>query len=154
MFSLDASTINIFIQLTVAMLLGLLMGVERSVAHKTAGMRTYALISMGSALFVIISNLMSVNLVGSGFDPMRMASQIIVGIGFIGGGLIVTHGATVRGLTTAAGLWVAGGIGMAVGFGLYEIAVFVTLMSIIIFTLFWRVEEEIKKVSAGLYPEK
>jgi putative Mg2+ transporter-C (MgtC) family protein len=142
---LDHQTIAIFTKLFVAMVLGIILGVERTMAHKMAGMRTYALISMGSALFVSISEMVVAQY---SFLPatnaLYLPAQIVVGIGFIGGGLIFVHGNTVKGLTTAAGLWVAAGIGMAVGFGMYSLGIFVTFMTLFIFVTLWRVEEKIK----------
>ena len=138
-------TAGIILQLTIAMVLGLIIGAERSTSKKTAGMRTYSLISLGSCLFVIISHLVSNQYLGlTNFDPMRVASQIVVGIGFVGGGLIMTQGEKKSGITTAAGLWVTAGVGMAVGFHLYAIALYVTLAILFIFTTLWRVEKAIQ----------
>jgi putative Mg2+ transporter-C (MgtC) family protein len=147
-YSLDSGSADMIFQLTVAMLLGLLIGAERSTSNKTAGMRTYALISLGSCLFVVISHAVSSQYLGiTNFDPLRIASQIVVGIGFVGGGLIITQDKKITGITTAAGLWVSAGIGMAVGFHLYAIAVFVTLITIFVFTTLWHLERAIKKYS-------
>ncbi|MCR4284240.1 MAG: MgtC/SapB family protein [Parcubacteria group bacterium] len=138
--------LNIFLQLAVAALLGGIIGIERSVAHKTAGMRTYALVSMSAALFIVISNTVTSRYIGiTNFDPLRVASQVIVGIGFIGAGLIIFKRSKLRGLTTAAGLWMAAGIGMAVGYELYAIAVFVSALTIFIFTIMWAIEDKVKK---------
>ncbi|MDO8493547.1 MAG: MgtC/SapB family protein [bacterium] len=145
---LDPTTADMIFQLTVAMLLGMLIGAERSTSNKTAGMRTYALISLGSCLFVVISHAVSNQYLGlTNFDPMRVASQIVVGIGFVGGGLIMTEGKKVSGITTAAGLWVSAGIGMAVGFHLYALSIFVTLTTLFIFTALWHLERAIKNYS-------
>ncbi|PIR57807.1 MAG: hypothetical protein COU71_02170 [Parcubacteria group bacterium CG10_big_fil_rev_8_21_14_0_10_38_31] len=138
--------LNIFLQLIVAALLGGVIGIERSVAHKTAGMRTYALVSMSASLFIIISNVVTTQYIGiTNFDPLRVASQVVVGIGFIGAGLIIFKRSKLRGLTTAAGLWMAAGIGMAVGYELYAIAVFVSALTIFIFTIMWIIEDKVKK---------
>lgn len=145
---LEPETARILLQLVVAMLLGALLGTERIVAHKTAGMRTYGLISMGAALFVIVSMLVIAhNPTLMQGNPLQIASQIVVGIGFIGGGLIFVHGNTVKGLTTASGLWVAAGIGMAVGFELYTLAILATAMTLFIFTILWYVEDKIKMMA-------
>lgn len=150
---IDANTIGIFIQLTIAMLLGISLGIERTVAHKNAGMRTYALISMGSALFVIISELIVLkDSFLPAINPLFLPAQILVGMGFIGGGLIFVHGDTVKGLTTAASLWVSAGIGMAVGFKLYSIAIFTTVMTLFIFKVLWRIEDQIRHFS-GIHDE-
>jgi len=78
------------------------------------------------------------------FDPMRTLSAVISGIGFLGAGLILFRNDALRGLTTAAGLWTSAGIGAAVGFGLYSIAIFVTLLLLLIFTAVWFIETKIK----------
>mgnify|MGYP001607556375 CR=1 FL=1 len=138
-------TLEIFGQLALATLLGALIGVERELARKTAGMRTFALVSLGSALFTIISQIAFVNFVGSSFDPSRIASQVVVGIGFIGAGMIVLDKSHVRGLTTAAGFWVSAAVGMAVAYHFYAIATFGALLTIFILVFLWFVEREIKK---------
>lgn len=141
---------NVFIQLFIAALLGSFLGLERALAGKTAGLRTFALVSMGSALFVIISEMIGNNYLGvAAFDPLRVASQIIVGIGFLGAGLIIFKESRISGLTTAAGLWVSAGIGVAVGYKLYLIAIFVTILTLFIFTILWFIERKIKKEVKG-----
>ena len=143
---LDITTLDITIRLFVALFLGMLIGAERVWAHKTAGMRTYALVSMGSALFVIISNEMVKYYTGySGLNPLMIISQIVVGVGFIGTGLIFAKESKLMGLTTATGLWVSSGIGMAAGFKLYDIAIIATILTLFIFIVLWFVEAKIKK---------
>jgi len=137
---------EMILRLVVALLLGVLLGIERVAANKTAGMRTYGLVSMAAALFIIISETIIVaSPAGANFDPMRMASQVIVGIGFIGGGSILFKKSKLSGLTTAVGLWVAAGIGMAAGFGLYMIATVTTVLTLLVFTALWFLESAIKK---------
>ena len=139
------ANVIIFLQLTLAMLLGMVLGVERSIAGKTAGMRTYALVCMGACLFIINTTLFTKPLIGFvAFDPLRVAAGIITGVGFIGAGIIVFRDTSLRGLTTAAGLWVAAGIGIAVGYELYAIAVFITVLTLFIFTVLWFIEEFIE----------
>lgn len=141
---------DIFFRIASAMILGMVLGMERIMAQKTAGMRTYALVSMGSAVFVIISMIVSdLYFEKTNLDPLRVMSQVIVGIGFIGAGLIIFRGSKVSGLTTAAGLWVAAGIGVAAGYGLYAIATLVTILTLFIFTILWYIEKKIKKASIG-----
>jgi len=143
---LDITTVDITIRLFVALFLGMLIGAERVWAHKTAGMRTYALVSMGSALFVIVSNEMVKYYTGfSGLNPLIIISQIVVGVGFIGTGLIFAKESKLMGLTTATGLWVSSGIGMAAGFKLYNIAIVATILTLFIFIVLWFVEAKIKK---------
>ena len=145
MFALEPTTIAIFIQLGIAAGLGLALGAERSIAGKSAGMRTFALVSLGSCMFTIMSVLVTTEYLGKvNFDPMRVTAAIITGIGFIGTGLILFRQNLLRGLTTAAGLWVAAGVGIAVGFGLLAIAVYTTLLTLFIFTAVWFVEAKLK----------
>ncbi len=134
-------TLEIFWQLTLAVLLGAFIGIEREVAHKSAGMRTHALVAMGSALFTIISQVLS----GPYIDPTRIAAQIVTGIGFLGAGLIIFDQNKVKGLTTAAGVWVASAIGMAIGFGLYSVSIFATTLTILVFVILWPIEQRFVK---------
>ncbi len=133
-------------KLIVALLLGVIIGLERSIAGKTAGMRTYGLVSMGSCLFIILSQAVVANSSLFNFDPMRTAAGIIMGIGFLCGGVIIFQNHELTGLTTAAGLWVAAGIGMSTGFGEISLAVFTTLITLVVFTLLWTLEHFITKV--------
>ena len=127
------SNSDVILKLLLAVFLGLLIGLERLFAHKEAGMKTHALVSMGAALFVIISEMLAIKYgtLGS-FDPSRMASQIIVGIGFLGAGSIILEGSRLKGLTTASGFWVTAGIGMAAGFGFFDLAIITTLFVLLI----------------------
>jgi putative Mg2+ transporter-C (MgtC) family protein len=136
---------DVFLRLAVAMLLGLAIGAERIYAHKSAGMRTYAMVSMGASLFVIISQVVAATyMTDGGFDPLRMASQIVVGVGFLGSGLIIFKDDKISGVTTASGLWVCAGIGMAAGFGLYGLAIMTTIITLFIFIVIWVAEERFK----------
>lgn len=133
------------VKLLASVILGSLIGVERARSGKTAGIRTHALVSMGATLFVVISLEVTEKYIGiTMFDPLRVASHIIVGVGFIGGGMIFTQDAKVTGLTTAAGLWVAAGIGMAIGFGLYTVSIVVTILTLVIFVLLRYVESKFR----------
>jgi len=150
------ASIHIFQGLILAAVLGMVLGAERVIVGKMAGMRTYALVSMGAALFVTVSLVMTEQYLGLvNFDPLRVASQIVVGIGFIGAGLIIFKDSHLSGLTTAAGLWVAAGIGMACGFGLYSIAIFATVLTLLMFSAVWYIEHRIislfKKDEAMLF---
>lgn len=146
---------DFFLRLITAVGLGALLGVERAFARKTAGTRTYALVSLGSALFVLVGQIIAASYAAAGLttvDPSRIASQIVVGIGFLGTGLIIFRRTKLQGLTTAAGLWVAAAIGMAVGFGLYKIAVFATLLTLFVFTVLWFVEDYLRNQIGGESP--
>lgn len=111
----------------VAAVLGILLGVERTFSNKDAGLRTYGLVSAGSALFTVLS------IEGFGAaDTSRVAAQIVTGIGFLGAGLIFRQGANVQGLTTAAGLWTVAAVGMAAGTGHWGLAIVATLIVLLI----------------------
>lgn len=105
------------VKLLASLLAGAIIGAEREYRSKNAGFRTIILITLGSTLFTIISSVM-----GHGYDPARIASNVITGIGFLGAGAIFKEGITVKGLTTAAVIWVSAAIGMAIGIGEYEFA--------------------------------
>ncbi len=130
---------EILIKLVVATVLGLLIGFERSIHNKPAGMRTHSLVCVGSALFTIISTSIT------GGDPARVAAGIVTGIGFIGAGMIFREENKVRGLTTAAEVWVMGAIGIAVGIGYYFAALATTLIVIFILIPMKYVEREAKE---------
>lgn len=123
---LDPLTIEFVIGLLIAIALGMLIGAEREMRGKDAGISTNVFVICGAMLFTFMS--MTV-------DPSsesRIAAQIVSGIGFLGAGLILKQGATIRNLTTAASIWFAGAIGMAIGFGYYMIAIIATIASIFI----------------------
>ncbi len=140
--------IKIVLELCLATLLGGLVGLEREYKRKEAGLRTYALVCLGSALFTIIS----INGFGSYqgepgviFDPSRIIGQVVLGVGFIGAGLIVYRQTHIEGLTTAAGLWVAAAIGVSVGIGFHLIAVFTAFLTIGVLAGLRLIEERIIK---------
>lgn len=139
---------EIILRLTVAVLLGMIIGIERLLVHKEAGMKTHALVAMGAAVFVLFSEAMTEKYIKvPGFNPAMIASQIIVGIGFLGAGSIILRGPRLLGLTTAGGLWVTAGIGMACGFGLFNFAIISTVLVLFIFTLLNIIEKPIRKIS-------
>ncbi len=117
---------EIFLQLFLSALLGGLLGLEREYKRKEAGLRTYALVCLGAALFTVVGQKMA------DIDLGRVIQAVATGIGFIGAGLIIHRDKFVEGLTTAAGLWVAAAIGIAVGMELYSVSLFVTFMTIAI----------------------
>ena len=139
--NLDVS-LQPLVYLIVALILGSILGLERTIAHKTAGIRTYGLVSMGSCLFILIARFVIPTVETFNYDPLRMAAGIIMGVGFLCGGVIIFKDSTLVGLTTAAGLWVAAGIGMAVGYGLLNLAFFATVATLITFTVFWFIEQK------------
>ncbi|KOT79157.1 magnesium transporter MgtC [Streptomyces rimosus subsp. pseudoverticillatus] len=124
-----------FAELALALLLSSLIGLERQVQQKSAGLRTHTLVGVGSALFMEVSVHGFYALLGTdgvALDPSRVAAQIVSGIGFIGGGLIFVKKDAVRGLTTAATIWLTCAIGMACGGGLPLLAVGATLVHFLV----------------------
>lgn len=117
---------DLLMRLLLAAGLGAVLGVEREYRHKPAGLRTNILISIGAALFTIVS----IQLTTDGGSADRVAAQIVTGIGFLGAGAILRHGATVQGMTTAATIWVNAAVGMAAGAGLLGLAVATTALTI------------------------
>ena len=136
------SLYEIIFKLALACILGAMIGLERESLNRPAGLRTYTLVCVGSALAMIVSidiymqYYQTVNA-----DPGRIAAQVISGIGFLGAGTIMREGASVRGLTTAAGLWVVACIGLAVGAGLYIPAVATTILILFVLIYFIRFEQ-------------
>jgi putative Mg2+ transporter-C (MgtC) family protein len=120
-------------RLLLAMVFGGAIGYVRELTKKAAGLRTHTLVCLGSAIFTLVSIYMVKGVPGA--DPSRIAASVVTGIGFIGAGTIFQTGASVRGLTTAASIWVCAAIGLAVGAGLYELATFATILSLIVIQL-------------------
>ena len=147
------SEIEIIIRLVLALALGALIGVERVHAGKRAGVRTLGLVSLGSALFIVISEVVIGNY-GYDIDPLRVAANIVSGIGFLGAGMIILRDDKLANLTTAAGVWLAAAIGTAVGFGMYLPAIVVTILVIITFTWMWNFEDYLKRRFIELRKEK
>ena len=114
-------------RVVIAMFLGGILGRQRQKMGKWAGIRTYALVSGGSALFTILS------LVAFGSDTARVAAGVVTGIGFLGAGTILHKENRVEGLTTAAGLWMVSAVGMSVGLELYTLAIFSTILALLAF---------------------
>jgi putative Mg2+ transporter-C (MgtC) family protein len=144
-----AISANFLIRLAASCLLGAAIGLERDMHGRAAGLRTNMLVSLGSALFMLVSVAVAQAFAaragggggGLSTDPTRIAAQIITGIGFLGAGAIIKEGFNVRGLTTAACLWVSAGIGMACGAGLFELAVVVTLFGLFTLVVVNRLEK-------------
>lgn len=144
---LASQDFEIVLKLFIALALGISLGIERALAGKVAGMRTYGLVTMGSTLFVTIGILASGGFVAGGAFPdssARVTAAIIQGIGFIGAGLIFLKDKKVSGVTTAAGIWIAAGVGAAIGYGFYILAVTATLFSLFAFTGLWYLENKLK----------
>ena len=139
-------TLVMFGKLLLAMLLGGIIGTERAIlARQAAGTRTFGLVALGACLFIVITNYVDSAYLGvANIMPLQLAAGVVTGIGFIGAGLIIFRGDTVHGITTAAGLWIATAVGMAVGFGMYAVALFSTILTLLMFTGMWYVENRFK----------
>ena len=136
------SDLDIAIRLAVALVLGGAVGLEREVHGSDAGLRTHILVSLGSALMMIVSILMSQAFPGS--DPARISAQVVSGIGFLGAGSILRSTASVRGLTTAASIWAIAGIGLAIGAGFYSSGLIASLLILVTLWLLRSVEKALK----------
>lgn len=126
---------DLTLRLAMATILGSLVGLERERLDRAAGLRTHALVSVASALMMIVSTYgfpLPPDGVDGVFDPGRIAAQVVSGIGFLGAGVIIFRDNTVRGLTTAATLWAVAGVGLAAGGGLYVAAVVATAFMLLI----------------------
>ncbi|MGP1477404.1 MAG: MgtC/SapB family protein, partial [Phocaeicola sp.] len=124
------------LRLFVAAILGSVVGLDREYRAKEAGYRTHFLVSLGSALMMIISQYGFIDVVSGHldqirYDPGRVAAQVVTGIGFIGAGTIILQRHIVRGLTTAAGIWATSGIGLAIGAGMYWLGLAATVLTLI-----------------------
>ena len=139
-------TSMMMIKLLLAMVVGGVIGTERAIlARQTAGTRTFGLVALGACLFVIVGNYVNTAFAGvADIQPTFIAAAIVTGIGFLGGGLIIFKRDSLHGVTTAAGLWLTAGLGMAIGFGLFAVSIFAALLSLIMFTGMWYLENKFK----------
>lgn len=137
----DVTLASAVCKLVLSMMLGAVIGIERRRKGQIAGMRTFALISMGATLVMLISIYIPQVYLGlKNGDPGRIAAQVVSGVGFLGAGAIIQMKGSVRGLTTAAGIWMAACIGLAVGAGMYLISIIATLLIIFILVNIERIE--------------
>lgn len=125
----EVTLLSVVLRISIAMVLGGCIGLERGLKNRPAGLRTYILVCVGSCL-IMLTNQYIYQVFQTG-DPVRMGAQVVSGIGFLGAGtIVVTQRSQIKGLTTAAGLWAAAAVGLAVGIGFYEAAI---LGSVVIF---------------------
>lgn len=143
--SIFVSHYDLYIRLIISLIFGFAIGFERAVKHKTAGIRTHILVCLGSCLVMVLSTLN----VGDYKDPMRLAAQVVSGIGFIGAGVIWKDRRNVkRGLTTAANLWITACVGLTIGYGAYDIAIVTGILMFLAMNLPKAVEK------LGVLPER
>ncbi|CEI81532.1 methyltransferase [Oceanobacillus oncorhynchi subsp. incaldanensis] len=134
----------IVLRLFIALLLSGLIGFEREINNHSAGFRTHILVGVGSCLMMILSIFGFITFMNQydniQFDPARIPSYVISGIGFLGAGTIIVYGGTIKGLTTAASIWAVAGIGLVIGAGMYSVAIVTTLIILISLIFFNRME--------------
>jgi putative Mg2+ transporter-C (MgtC) family protein len=149
---MEISLSEAILRLLLAFLLGSVVGMEREYTQQSAGLRTHILVCMGATIFTIVSaSNMTTGMIPDphGYryvgDPTRIAAQIVSGIGFIGGGAVLRHGASIRGLTTAASLWMMASIGMLIGIGYYQLSIVSTLFSFLVLFIIGALERSMFK---------
>src|ERR1700736_2961120 len=130
-----------------ALLAGALIGLERSYHGRAAGLRTYALVCLGSALLVALAEELSHGPAGGAGDSTRVIQGIVTGIGFLGAGVIVKEGFSVRGLTTAASIWVISAVGVVIGAGYYLLGAIATVLTLALLSILRTIEERLPSQS-------
>jgi putative Mg2+ transporter-C (MgtC) family protein len=139
----------IFLRLVVALLLGALIGLEREVRNRPAGLRTHMLVSLASALFAIVMIEVLFSEVGDietvRIEPIQVIQAVTTGIAFLGAGVIIQSRGHVQGITTATALWLAGAIGVSAGMGYELIAALATILSLVVLTLLKAIETRLPK---------
>ena len=146
--AIEVNTVSSIFKLCLSLMLGCCVGFERKRKGQIAGVRTFALISMGATLAMLLSIYVPQEYLGlKNGDPGRIAAQVVTGIGFLGAGAIIQMKGSVRGLTTAAGIWMIAAIGMAVGVGMYLLAIVATGLILVVLVILERLEH---RISAGV----
>lgn len=140
----DPQTLTWAIRLSVATLMGGLIGIERGQSGQSAGLRTNMVVSLASCLFTLIS-IFGFPLKGNAQDTARIAAQIVTGIGFLGTGVLIQTKNKARGLTTASSIWLVGAVGMGIGVGQYVTISFATLVTLIILRLLQPVSRSLRE---------
>jgi putative Mg2+ transporter-C (MgtC) family protein len=148
--------LEITIKIGIIVLLSGVIGLDRELKHKPAGLKTHILVGLGSTIFTLVSLYMFYEFQGkqgASVDPGRIAAQVVTGIGFLGAGTIMQSKGTITGLTTAASLWAVAGIGLAVGAGMYPLAVISTTAILLVFfiinKLAYAVENQVSRIRKG-----
>ena len=140
----EVTLLSVIVRISVAFLLGGVLGMERALKQRPAGLRTYMLVCLGACM-IMLTNQYIYQVYGTG-DPVRMGAQVVSGIGFLGAGTImVTKHSQIRGLTTAAGLWSAAAVGLATGIGFYEAALIGAAVIFITLTLLGRLDSRVHR---------
>ena len=145
----EVTYLAVFLRVFAAVIVGGILGLERGMKNRPAGLRTYMLVCVGACV-IMLTNQYIYQAAGTG-DPVRMGAQVVSGIGFLGAGtIIVTRRNQIKGLTTAAGLWSAAGVGLALGVGFYEAALAGTLAVFIVMTLLQKMDNKLHRKSKRL----
>ena len=140
----EVTYLAVALRIFAAVIIGGLLGLERGMKNRAAGLRTYMLVCVGACV-IMLTNQYIYQTYGSG-DPVRMGAQVVSGIGFLGAGtIIVTRRNQIKGLTTAAGLWASAGVGLALGIGFYEAAVTGAVAIFIIMTLLQKMDDRMHR---------
>ena len=138
------TSLAVVLRITVAFLLGGILGLERGLKQRPAGLRTHMLVCVGACM-IMLTNQYIYQVFGTG-DPVRMGAQVVSGIGFLGAGTImVTKHSQIKGLTTAAGLWATAAVGLATGIGFYEAAVMGTIVIVLTLTVLSALDSKMHK---------
>ena len=132
---LEPGILQILLRLVCAMLVGIVIGMEREYTHRPAGLRTHILVALGACVASIMGEMIFLHF-STNADPARLSAQVITGVGFLGAGTIMKEGVNVKGLTTAASVWAVACLGIAAGFGYYALAVVGMLLTLITLTIF------------------
>ena len=145
----EVTYLAVALRVFAAVLIGGILGLERGMKNRPAGLRTYMLVCVGACV-VMLTNQYAYQVFGVG-DPVRMGAQVVSGIGFLGAGtIIVTRRNQIKGLTTAAGLWAAAGVGLALGVGFYEAAIAGTLAVFIVIAMLQKMDNKLHRRSKQL----
>ena len=145
----EVTYLAVILRIILSIIIGGLIGLERGLKNRPAGLRTYMVVCLGACL-IMLTNQYVYQVFGSG-DPVRMGAQVVSGIGFLGAGTImVTRRNQIKGLTTAAGLWTAAGVGLAIGVGFYEAAIAGGLGVFFVMTLLQRMDRQVHSNATNL----
>ena len=140
----EITLLSVVLRVITAVIVGGLIGIERGMKNRPAGLRTYMVVCLGACLIMLTNQYVN-QVFGTG-DPVRMGAQVVSGIGFLGAGtIIVTRRNQIKGLTTAAGLWAAAGVGLAVGIGFYEAAIIGGLAIFVVMTLLQKMDNKMHR---------
>ena len=150
--NVEPGLVHVVLRLACAMLVGIVIGLEREYTHRPAGLRTHILVTLGACVVSILGEMLFLHYAALGAtpDPARLSAQVISGVGFLGAGTILREGINIKGLTTAAGLWAAAGVGLALGVGFYEAAIVGTFAVFFVMTLLQKMDNKLHRRSRQL----